>query len=109
MRLPGNWHVGSNPTISARTGEVTPIGVTSPVFLLEKSGIRTREGFALPVALGREPCARRFAPPQLAEQPVAAHAQLPVESHHLRQLLNGRRKKSVFTGGSGFPISRPKG
>ena len=36
--------MGSNPIISARTGEVTPIGVTSPVFLLEKRGIRTREG-----------------------------------------------------------------
>ena len=36
--------MGSNPIISARTGEVTPIGVTSPVFLLEKRGIWTREG-----------------------------------------------------------------
>ena len=36
--------MGSNPIISARTGEVTPIGVTSPVFLLENVGFGPARG-----------------------------------------------------------------
>ena len=53
----------------------------------EKMGIGPERGFARTVALGREQCARRSAPPQLAEQSVLTQSALPVDSPHPLQSI----------------------